>query len=66
MSSHHHKKQRQVGAAACPITVQVDPKAHLVAVFTGIKGWKYNTTMKCNNIFYSSIEVEILYQADAL
>lgn len=40
MSSHHHKKQRQVGATASPISIQVDPQAHLVAVFTGIKGWK--------------------------
>lgn len=38
MSSHHHKKQRQVAATACPIAIQVDPQAHLIAVFTCIEG----------------------------
>lgn len=38
VSSHHHKKQRQVGATACPITIQVDPQTHLIAIFTCIKG----------------------------
>lgn len=40
VSSHHHKKQGQVGATARPVTIQVDPQTHLVAIFTGIKGWK--------------------------
>lgn len=40
VSSHHHEEQRQVGTAARPVAIQVDPQAHLVAVFTGIKGWK--------------------------
>lgn len=40
VSPHHHKKQRQVGAAARPVPVQVDPKAHLVAILTSVKGWK--------------------------
>lgn len=51
MSSHHHKEQRQVGASACPVTIQVDPQAHLVAIFTGIKGWK--TQIKYYHFRYS-------------
>lgn len=45
VSSHHHKEQRQVGASARPVAVQVDPQAHLVAIFTGIKGWKLLTSI---------------------
>lgn len=51
VSSHHHKEQRQVGAAAGSVSIQVDPQAHLVAVFTGIKGWK--TPIKYNCVCYS-------------
>lgn len=45
MSSHHHKKQRQVAATASPVAIQVDPQAHLIAVFTCIEGWKIMDTM---------------------
>lgn len=45
MSSHHHKEQRQVAATACPIAIQVDPQAHLVAVFTGIEGCEIMDTV---------------------
>lgn len=38
MSSHHHKEQRQVAAAARPVAVQVDSQAHLIAVFTCVEG----------------------------
>jgi len=40
VASHHHEEQGQVCAAARPVSVQVDPQAHLVAVFAGVKGWK--------------------------
>ena len=38
-SSHHHKEQGQVAAAPRPISIQVDPQTHLVAVLTGVEGW---------------------------
>lgn len=37
-SSHHHKEQGQVAATPRPISVQVDPQTHLVAVLTGVEG----------------------------
>lgn len=44
MSSHHHKKQRQVAATAGPVAIQVDPQAHFVAIFTRIEGCKIMDT----------------------
>lgn len=41
MSSHHHKEQGQVASAARSVPVQVDPQAHLIAVFTGVKRCKH-------------------------
>lgn len=40
LSPHHHKEQGQVAATPSPIPIQVDPQAHLVAVFTGVEGWR--------------------------
>lgn len=37
---HHHKEQGQVAAAPGPVSVQVDPQTHLVAVLTGVEGWR--------------------------
>lgn len=40
LSPHHHKEQGQVAAAPRPVSIQVDPQAHLVAVLTSVEGWK--------------------------
>lgn len=55
--SHHHKKQRQVGATARPITVQVDSQAHLVAIFTGIKCWKHNIILDHHDEYFNQTDV---------
>ena len=36
-SPHHHKEQGQVAATPCPISVQIDPQTHLVAVLTRVE-----------------------------
>lgn len=41
LAPHHHKEQGQVAPAPRPVTVQVDPQAHLVAVLTGVEGWRH-------------------------
>lgn len=39
-SPHHHKEQGQVAAAPRPVSVQIDPQAHLIAVLASIESWK--------------------------
>lgn len=41
LAPHHYKEEGQVAPAPRPISVQVDSQAHLVAVLTGVEGWRH-------------------------
>lgn len=35
--SHHHKEQGEVSVSARPVSVQVQPQTHLIAILTGVE-----------------------------
>lgn len=39
-ASHDHEEEREMSASASAIAIQIESQTHLIAIFTGVEGWR--------------------------